>query len=205
MFCEKCGTEVTTRYCPQCGNDANPGYSAEQLWQNQDVKKNNIGLIVLVSSVGVVALAAVILFLSLLFIDSPKNTKYNNYQQTEEKESEIIIEDEEEDEEFEEEEFVFELNYDDDSYLYPTDEVYLTMDDLFSLSKDEVALLRNEIYARHGYSFSTQKYEDFFMAKSWYYPNPYLTDGNMVERMFNSYEKANKELLIQYEKDMGWR
>ena len=86
-----------------------------------------------------------------------------------------------------------------------SDEEYLTMEDLYLLSKDEVALLRNEIYARHGYTFQNEKYRKFFMAKSWYYPNTNLTESGKVESRLNSYEKANKEMIIQYEKDMGWR
>ena len=79
------------------------------------------------------------------------------------------------------------------------------MEDLYLLSKDEVALLRNELYARHGYSFKNETYRNFFMDKTWYYPDPNLTESGKVESRVNSYEKANKELIIQYEKDMGWR
>ena len=208
MYCEKCGAEVSERFCPRCGNEVNSQYRNMQPQYNSNTKKGNTGLIVLVSIVGVIAIAAVILFLALLFVESPKNTKFNDY--TPPVEKQVIEEPEKKVEKsvavvLEEEDKPIELNYSDDSYLYPTHEGYLSVEDLYSLSEREVALLRNEIYARHGYSFKNAEYEEFFMYKTWYYPNPYLTESGKVESMFNSYERANKELIIQYEKDMGWR
>ena len=207
MYCEKCGAEVTGNFCSRCGNEINNQFQNTQ--SAPIIKKSNTGLIVLVSIIGVITLAVVILFLSILFIDSPKNTKYNSYKQPEPSKNEIIEEPKKEIKKnaaiIMEEEELFELNYSDNSYLYPTNEEYLSMEDLYLLSKDEVALLRNELYARHGYSFKNETYRNFFMDKTWYYPDPNLTESGKVESRFNSYEKANKEIIIQYEKDMGWR
>lgn len=85
-------------------------------------------------------------------------------------------------------------------YLFPSDSVYITYSDLYGLSQDEVAFIRNEIYARHGYMFQTEPYKSYFAAKSWYSPNPYFD-----ESYFNSIEKANKDFIVEYEKSMGWR
>ena len=80
MFCGKCGAEVVARYCPECGNDVNPGYSGSQSQYNQNVKKSNMGLIVIVSIVGIVALAVVILFLFNYI--SEKMSIYDDRQKT---------------------------------------------------------------------------------------------------------------------------
>jgi len=87
-----------------------------------------------------------------------------------------------------------------DEFLFQSDRVYITESDLEGKSQFEVALIRNEIYARHGYVFSTPEYEEYFSQKSWYVPNP-----DFSESLLNDIEKANKDFLVQYETDRGWR
>lgn len=87
-----------------------------------------------------------------------------------------------------------------DQFLFESDRYYITDYDLYGKTQHEVALIRNEIYARHGYVFSTAEYATYFSQKSWYVPNP-----NFSEALFNDIEKANKEFLVQYEIDRGWR
>lgn len=134
-----------------------------------------------------------------------KKKKIKDDEEENEEDSEVEKEEEETEENKIEEEEIKGLNYSNNSYLYPTDKKYITTEDLSGLTKEEVALLRNELYARHGYTFSTASYKEFFSQKSWYRPNPSLTDGAAVEKYFNQYELANKQFLVQYEKDMGWR
>lgn len=92
------------------------------------------------------------------------------------------------------------FDVDDDEYIFPSDREYLTTEMLDELSKDELALLRNEIYARHGYVFNLEEYKTYFNRKSWYRPNEYFD-----ESMFNAIEKANKDLIVEYEIEKGWR
>lgn len=87
-----------------------------------------------------------------------------------------------------------------DDYIFPSDREYITFEFLSTLSKDQIALIRNEIYARHGYIFQTDKYINYFSQKSWYVPNP-----NFSESLFNEIEKANKDTIVSYETEMGWR
>ena len=72
MYCEKSGAEVTGNFCYRCGIEINNQFQNTQ--SAPVIKKSNTGLIVLVSIIGVITLAVVILFLSILFIESPKNT-----------------------------------------------------------------------------------------------------------------------------------
>lgn len=85
-------------------------------------------------------------------------------------------------------------------YLFPSDSQYITTADLAGRSQQEVTLIRNEIYARHGYIFKSQDIQNYFAEKSWYYPNQYFD-----ESLLNAVEKSNIDTIIAYEKQMGWR
>ena len=56
---------------------------------------------------------------------------------------------------------------------------------------------RNEIYARHGYSFKTAKYRNYFQKKTWY------KEGGFSTGDLNSVEWYNMELLQKMEKEYG--
>jgi len=85
----------------------------------------------------------------------------------------------------------------DSSYILPDSSTrYLTESDIASLSKDQLALARNEIFARHGYVFTNQYYKDYFSSKSWYSPNPSFS-GNVED--LNSYEQKNIALIQKAE------
>ena len=87
------------------------------------------------------------------------------------------------------------------NYLFPSDSAYITMADVNGLSKYDVALIRNEIYARKGYVFKTAEYRNYFNSQAWYKPNP-KANTNIV---LNAYEKANVDFRKAYEQSKGWR
>lgn len=89
---------------------------------------------------------------------------------------------------------------DDKDYLLPTDTRRITIADLEEFSTEEIALIRNEIYARHGYVFQTEPFKSYFGEKDWYIPNPDFTEAE-----FSEIELANKNLIVEYETEMGWR
>lgn len=63
---------------------------------------------------------------------------------------------------------------------------------------DLTAVFRNEIYARHGYIFKNDFWNDFFSTFTWYsgeYPADAFDSG-----VFNEYEKANLKLAVEMEK-----
>ncbi len=88
-------------------------------------------------------------------------------------------------------------------YVFPSDRVYITQADLDARTRDEIRLILNEMYARHGYIFTTQQYRDYFSAQPWYRGTS--TDQNAVASYFNAYETANKNFIIAYEQAHGWR
>lgn len=85
-----------------------------------------------------------------------------------------------------------------------TDKVYevnasttlLTKKDVENLKKGDLLIIRNTIYARHGYSFKNRPLRVFFDAQPWYIP--VHTD---IRSDFTELEKKNIELLLRYEKN----
>jgi hypothetical protein len=70
----------------------------------------------------------------------------------------------------------------------------LTEDDIKGFSKPELRILRNEIYARHGYIFKSKDLQDYFSAKDWY--SPKYED---VASLLNTIEKQNVEFIKKHE------
>ena len=57
-----------------------------------------------------------------------------------------------------------------DEYYHITGSRKLTFNDIKGLSNRELRIMRNEIYARHGYIFQDAMLRDHFMQKPWYTP-----------------------------------
>lgn len=94
------------------------------------------------------------------------------------------------------------VNASDSSYIFPSDTTLLTPEKLASYSKAQLRLIRNEIYARHGYCFKHEDLKQYFASKTWYKPNPSLSTTQVFAR-FNETERRNNKLIIEYEKVNG--
>ena len=70
----------------------------------------------------------------------------------------------------------------------------LTEDDLRGMSKHELMLLRNEIFARHGRKFKTREIREYFLTKDWY--NPQYEE---VTHLLNRIELKNVEFIKKHE------
>ena len=83
-------------------------------------------------------------------------------------------------------------------YLMPDSaDRYLEVSDIEGCSRDEIQMIINEIYAKHGREFHTQENIDYFSAQDWYEPVAGKSDEEIANE-FNAYEKANVELLCKY-------
>lgn len=71
----------------------------------------------------------------------------------------------------------------------------LTHDELASMSTQELKIMRNEIFARHGYIFKTTALKNHFKNQSWY-----QSRFNDVTHLLTSIEQKNIKLIKQYEK-----
>lgn len=58
----------------------------------------------------------------------------------------------------------------------------LTEEDIKGKTKHELKIMRNEIYARHGYIFKDPILRDYFMQKSWYKPTTISVTFNDIEQ-----------------------
>lgn len=90
-------------------------------------------------------------------------------------------------------------------YLFSnSDSSYLSKSDVSSLNRDTLNLALNEIYARRGRIFKDSYLSSYFNSKSWYTPK-YTSDEFSKNVTFNKYEQANLQLMIQEQKDKGYR
>ena len=72
----------------------------------------------------------------------------------------------------------------------------LTSADLEGRTADELRILRNEIYARHGYVFKSEELAVRFKKESWYRETPAFNPASLT-----GVEKANVALLKKTEMD----
>ena len=81
------------------------------------------------------------------------------------------------------------------SYRFPqASERLLSASDLSGLSKYDLKIMRNEIFARHGYVFQTKDMKNYFQNQSWYTPR-----YSNVTSMLTSIEQKNIAMIKRYE------
>ncbi|MGE1011233.1 TcaA 3rd/4th domain-containing protein [Bacillus wiedmannii] len=75
-------------------------------------------------------------------------------------------------------------------FIFPDSDIRkLTSAELTYLSKEQLKIARNEIYARHGNIFQTKDMQAYFSKQSWYRENPYFS-GTLT-----NIESYNVELI----------
>lgn len=91
-----------------------------------------------------------------------------------------------------------------DEYILPdSDSRYLSLSDLAGMTKEECRFARNELYARHGRIFDDAELQDYFDAKDWYMGT--VSSEDFDEGILNDYEMKNRDLIVEYEEEMGYR
>lgn len=80
-------------------------------------------------------------------------------------------------------------------FLDGSDSRYLTDEEIKNLTNDELQLGINEIYARHGRKFSSEKYRNYFSEKTWY--NGTIEPDHFDEKVLNGYEQENIRKLTE--------
>ncbi|MBK8300440.1 MAG: YARHG domain-containing protein [Chitinophagaceae bacterium] len=83
------------------------------------------------------------------------------------------------------------------SYPYASQRLLID-EDVMNLSQYNLRIMRNEIYARHGYIFQNTEMKNYFSTQAWYSPL-----YNDVNSMLSAIEKSNIELIKRYEKYVG--
>lgn len=83
-------------------------------------------------------------------------------------------------------------------FIFPNSSTQeLSVDDLKTLTKEELGIARNEIYARHGYVFTQEPFKSYFKSKDWYVPN---SEFKGLNNDLYPVEYTNIQLILQYEK-----
>lgn len=87
-----------------------------------------------------------------------------------------------------------------------SDKTLLTDEQINETVKDKqtLRLAINEIYARHGYQFTSEEYINHFNQFDWYKNMPKESDMNKVSAGFSETEKKNVEKLQAYSDAKGW-
>jgi hypothetical protein len=81
---------------------------------------------------------------------------------------------------------------------YPFASTEILIDDIIlGYSNEELRIIRNEIFARHGYIFKSADLKTHFENQEWY--NPQVAD---VSNLLSDLEKLNIELLMRAEKGL---
>ena len=97
---------------------------------------------------------------------------------------------------------VFANSYTDDPDLDRLDDVYNEVivngdkDYLTNFSADELAIIRNTIYAKKGYKFKRKEYQKYFGAKNWY------KGTTNKQNILNRKEQKLVDIIVKYEKAM---
>lgn len=77
--------------------------------------------------------------------------------------------------------------------MYPiTSYRILSEKELDEFSPEELDIMRNEIFASHGYRFTKKKWHDYFGAMDWYVPK-----SNDVTKSLSIIEKVNINRILQ--------
>ena len=82
----------------------------------------------------------------------------------------------------------------------------LTEEDLTGLSEDQIRIASNEIFARHGYTFSSEELRNYFSSKPWYNPDPNLNASteDIYDKMgLTEIEISNIHFIERYEEEHG--
>lgn len=87
-------------------------------------------------------------------------------------------------------------DYSNDYIIYSSNSRYLSTSELRKYNKDTLALIRNEIFARHGYVFKTEPFKSYFRSKSWYTPDSSFTGSDSE---LNRYEIENIQTILSVE------
>lgn len=212
LYCKNCGSKVndSCKFCVVCGTPLKKaGYGFAEIELEEYEKHKNIDLKKIIIAVTAIILTIILVIFMGTKLLTTESDEYTERPQIEEKQEESLsIENNDEESNVSEDYNTEEWKETEDSQvseyiLEGSDSGYLVKSDLFGMTKEECRLARNEIYARHGRIFEDEKLREYFEACEWYYPS--IQPDDFKESMLNKYEVANRDLIIEYEEEQGYR
>ena len=92
----------------------------------------------------------------------------------------------------------------DTDYILPnSDKELISEEDLEGFDAEKCKLARNEIYARHGRKFKDEALQEYFDSKDWYEGT--IDPDDFQESILSETEIKNKDVIVEYEKDKGFK
>ncbi len=91
----------------------------------------------------------------------------------------------------------YRLDLEYDGYDFTLSNRRLTAEDLEGMSKKELEIMRNSVYAKYGYKFKREDLFEHFSNYSWYKPNS--SDNSEVYNRFTENEKYNVDFIKKHE------
>ena len=222
MKCKRCGKElaVSAKFCTNCGmevvqdrdrilledeeNVKTELSDSSNITSNENMKTSKIENLkekwndkyTIVVIIGIMIIAAFGGFIFKNVRSQNEEVNENDYTYNEVYNDEEETEEDELEDEFESQET--------QEYILPdSSSSYLTKSDLMGLSAEECRLARNEIYARHGRMFEDESLQKYFENFDWYYHT--IQPDDFDESMVNDYEIFNRDLIVEYETEQGYR
>jgi hypothetical protein len=172
QFCTKCGQQNndTTKFCTKCGNAlAKPQQQPVVVPPIAVAKKNNAPVLVAVAVLILVAATA-----GWYFFVKHTDAKNRIVESTNTSDTTFVT-----------------APASSEQGRFPQgSQKLLTASELAGLSAYDLKIMRNEIFARHGYIFADNDLREYFTRQSWY--NPQYAD---VASMLTDLERSNISLL----------
>lgn len=223
MYCRKCGQKLKeiSRFCKICGTPVMMESTIEdEVISPMKHKKRWPIVLMIFLGVFLIILAAFILKYKMNQISEQSEVPDNQVianewsSQTDDFETDFSTDNSEEDisesvekevsEEDQKQTEETEMQDEASEYFIPdSDSKYLTMKDLEGYSADDCRIARNELFARHGRKFTDENLKSYFESKSWYEGT--IEPEDFDDSVFNEYEIANRDLIVEYEKEKGYR
>ena len=85
-----------------------------------------------------------------------------------------------------------------------SDVTYLSKSQLNSLGERDLLIALNEIYARRGRTFLDEELSEYFNSQKWYTPK-FSPDEFNSNVQLNEFEEANIRLIVEVQKEKGYR
>jgi hypothetical protein len=79
-------------------------------------------------------------------------------------------------------------------FPYASNEI-INIEELELMSSEDLDIMRNEIFAIHGYDFKSNKWREYFNSQNWYNPSNYFS----IEH-FSEIERKNIDLILKVSK-----
>lgn len=88
-------------------------------------------------------------------------------------------------------------------FILNCDKEYFTKEDLTVFDADMCRIARNGIYARLGRKFQDETLSAYFLKYDWY--SPTIDPEDFSDNLLNEYQIANRDLIVEYEQEQGYR